>query len=760
MDGITNIYFPISALMIMFLLVILFFSKKRVNNIETRIYKWLIIINLFESIIACSIVAFAVVDGSILVLNIMDKIDYILILSWIWLLFLYTYMLAFKNKRIIMPTGIINIIIYIAMLFTNIIIVNKNGIMNSYGTSYNILFCSIMIYLLLTIIFVFIGICKDVSKKKYVPIASLLLLIVAMVLIRIIRPELVLLSFIMSFVTLIMYHTIENPDAKLISELELAKNQAEKANRAKTDFLSSMSHEIRTPLNAIVGLSEVIKNSDDLNEIHEDATDVVTASNNLLEIVNGILDIGKIEADKMELEESEYNPVQIFNNLSRIAQSKITEKGKQLDFKYKFDENLPDVLYGDGGKVQQIILNLLTNAVKYTENGYVEFNVKCVNEKDKCKLKIDVIDTGRGIKNTQMDNLFTKFNRLEEDMNTTIEGTGLGLAITKALVELMGGKILVQSTYGKGSTFTVFIAQKISNPKELSNEKNEELEKKDYTGRKVLVVDDNNLNIKVATKILKEFNLDIESANSGRECIDRIINNEKYDIIFMDIMMPEMSGVETLKKLRQIVDFNVPIVALTADAIKGKSNKYIEVGFNDYLSKPIKETELIRVLSELLDNNDSNDITKDDKHKVIPITDENIVTLNKKLAEMDEENSNDEFKNNVDYLKKNDIDVDASLELLGDIDMYNETLKTFIEESKNRITRMEKNKSEKNMKDYSIDVHAMKSDSKYLGFKKLAELSYNQEMKSKEDDVDYIMQHYDELLNEYNRVANVVDKYL
>ena len=551
-----------------------------------------------------------------------------------------------------------------------------------------------------------------------------------------------------------MYHTIENPDVKMIKELQLAKNQAEKANRAKTDFLSSMSHEIRTPLNAIVGLSEMIKTNDNLDEIHEDANDVVMASLNLLEIVNGILDISKIEADKMEVIETNYSLSETLEELKKLTEIRIGEK--DIELRCNFAVDLPDNLYGDKGKIKQIVTNLLTNAVKYTDKGYIDFDVSSINEKNCCKLKISVADTGRGIKKEQMDKLFTKFNRLEEDMNTTIEGTGLGLAITKSLVELMGGNIVVHSTYGEGSKFTVFISQKISDGVILNDSDDEIIT---FDNKKVLIVDDNNLNIKVASKILKEFNLIIESAYSGQECLDKVKNNN-YDLILMDIMMPKMSGVETLKKLKEN-SINTPVVALTADAIQGQSNKYIEVGFNDYLSKPIQKNELKKVLNKCLNGIVENTVKEidNDIHKVSQIKDEDIELLNKKLEEVDMNNNEKNNALNIQYLKENDIDVDASLELLGDIDMYNETLNTFINESKERIQRLEKYKSEKNMKDYSIDVHAMKSDSKYLGFKKLAEISYEHEMKSKENDINYVLEHYDELLNEYNRIINIIDKY-
>ena len=490
-----------------------------------------------------------------------------------------------------------------------------------------------------------------------------------------------------------------------------------------------MSHEIRTPLIAIVGFSQCIDNAETLEEAKEDAKDIVMASQTLLEIVNGILDISKIEADKMEIVNTKYNLREILDNLAKLITTRIGEK--DLELKTDFALDLPDILYGDSGKVKQVITNVLTNAVKYTEKGEINFKVSCVNEQNNCRLIISISDTGRGIKQEQIDKLFTKFQRLDEDKNTTVEGTGLGLAITKRLVEMMGGKIVVSSVYGSGSTFTIYLNQEIING---LYEKENIIEDKvlKFDNKKVLLVDDNKLNLKVGTKILKEYNLDITCAESGFECINKIENNNHYDIILMDIMMPKMGGVETLKRLKQMDGFNTPVIALTADAIQGKVNKYLEVGFNGYLSKPIDNDELKKVLSKHLDYKEE-----------------------KKEEKVKEEVSNFD----INYLKENNIDVDSSLELLGDIEMYNETLDAFQEENKTRIPRIEKNKNESNMKDYSIDVHALKSDSKYLGFKKLAELAYDHELKSKEEDVDYINEHYEELMEEYNRINDIIERY-
>ncbi len=588
------------------MLVIIIISKKRINTVETRIYSWLVFSNFFGLIIAI-LCYFTVKNNSIVpILNyFVSRLYLTYLIVFIFLFFLYVISLLYpkfyeKHRKVLIFTDIMSeLIITIIVFFLPMNYSSIDDGVYSYGPACNYVYCIAALSMSIWVLLLGINI-KRIKNKKFIPVLMLIILASFTTYVQRINPSLLLTTSMETFIVILMYNTIENPDLKLINELNMAKDQAEKANRAKTDFLSSMSHEIRTPLNAIVGFSNSLNDNKDIPESAKaDVKDILVASDNLLEIVNGVLDISKIEANKIEIIKKEYDTKKMLDELSKLTKVRIGEK--PIEFITKFDESLPRVLYGDQTRVKQVILNILTNAAKYTDKGKIIFSVQSIIKDNVCRMIVSVEDTGRGIKKESIDKLFTKFERLDEDRNTTIEGTGLGLAITKKLVELMHGKIVVQSKYGEGSKFTVSIDQKIvKNPTiSLDDNNSSNIEIFDLKGKKVLVVDDNKLNLKVATRLLTPYNLEITTSESGFDAIE-LLKNNKYDIILMDDMMPKMSGTETLKEIQKNKLYDGPIVALTANALTGMREKYIEHGFTDYLAKPIEKAELNRVLKTYL----------------------------------------------------------------------------------------------------------------------------------------------------------------
>ncbi len=591
-----------------FLLSIVFFSKERINKKENNIYSYLLI----ETVALLSfgiILYFMMKSSSYTMKMIMNKLYLFFNLLWTYLFTLYILSTLYSEKLFNSKSSTIRNILIGFFQFILIMVlplnftINDNGAMFAYGISTIVTYFLSFIYVII-LIYVLLSKIKFAKQSKYIPLYLFFVLGTFCTIIQAINPALFLVVPLEALLTAVMYFTIENPDAKMIEQLNKARDEAVKANQAKTDFLSSMSHEIRTPLNAICGFSNSLLENDGVSDDAKgDVKNIIMASDTLLELVNGILDISKIEANKLEIIDSVYSFKKMYEELILLTKARIGEK--PIEFKHSYDESIPEFLYGDGVRVKQIIINLLTNSAKYTKDGYIDFRINSIQKNNIIRLIISVEDSGIGIKKESIDKLFTKFERLGVEKQTTTEGTGLGLAITKKLVEMMGGKIVVQSIYGKGSIFTISLDQRMLTNEELTKVmKEKETEEKtdeiiDASGKNILVVDDNMLNLKVAERLLKAYKCNITLVSSGSECLDKVSNN-KYDLILLDDMMPRMSGTETLQKLKEIETFNTPVVALTANAITGMKEEYINRGFNDYLSKPIIKEDLNRVMKKYL----------------------------------------------------------------------------------------------------------------------------------------------------------------
>ena len=453
---------------------------------------------------------------------------------------------------------------------------------------------------------------KYLNRRSFITAIIAFSVTVGGIVSQIIFPD-VLVNYFGAVIGLYMfYFGVEAPDYKklmeTLSELEAAREEADRANKSKSYFLANMSHEIRTPINAVLGMNEmIIRESTDEN-ITGYARNVESSGKNLLSIINDILDFSKIEAGRLELINASYRPDALIRDIVNMISYRSESKGLKLDV--KVDENIPSKLYGDEVRIRQIIINLLTNAVKYTEEGTVSLEVSG-EMKDGFRLRVSVRDTGIGIRKEDIGNLFTQFRRVDPEHNKTIEGTGLGLAITKDLVDMMGGDISVNSEYGSGSVFAVTLPQKVVSEAPIgpfdANADTSSVKTEAYREAfraptaNVLVVDDTKINLKVVSALLKKTEINVDTASGGQAGIDMAME-KAYDVIFMDQRMPQIDGTMALQEIRSSEGPNkaTPIICLTADAISGAREKYLADGFNDYLTKPIEGGAMENMLIQYL----------------------------------------------------------------------------------------------------------------------------------------------------------------
>ena len=526
------------------------------------------------------------------------------------------------------------------------------------------------------------------------------------------------------------------------SKLAAAARDAENANKAKTYFLSAMSHDIRTPMNSILGMNEMVLRECDNEDIIVYSERIRTSGNTLLGLINDILDFSKIEAGKLDIIHVDYDISSVLNDLVNMVQTRADAKGLVLEL--NIDENIPRMLHGDEIRIKQVVTNLLTNAVKYTKQGTVTFSIgyeKTENDPDHIMLNVNVEDTGTGIREEDMGRLFSAFDRINERDNRYIEGTGLGLTITQSILELMGSTLEIKSEYGKGSIFGFSVKQKVIKWEPVGDYeaafRHSVAERKIYKEKftapdaKVLVVDDTPVNITVFKSLLKRTKMQIDTAESGDECLMRTAL-EKYDIVFLDHMMPEKDGIETLRELKSSganKNLETPIICLTANAVSGMRESYLAAGFDDYLTKPIDPDSLENVIIGYLP-----------KEKLRP----------------SDESADDEKDTNIsEYIYKiEELDVSLGLKHCGTPDAYMETIQAFYETAVSNIGEIERYRNSGDLHGATVKVHALKSSARVIGAEKLGALAETLEKAGKEQNTDLFESNIDALLNDYKNLAD------
>ena len=597
MDG--AIFLNYSGILYTLLLIVSFFTKKRLKSREQTIYSYLIIVSFLELILGLFATFSISSNQSILLMNVSTKLYFISIIMWIHIFTYYSIIIStLKNSKKL--TDLLKIMLLLSICAILVLNLNFNyidGKISSTGPSVYSMVVSTTLYIMICIYAYIKSLVntKNISKK-FIPLSIFLTLGTLCMIIQTLNPEMFLIVPLEVFVTSIMYNTIENPDLQMLREFHKARELAEESNKEKTEFLFNISNQIKTPINKIIETSEKALNENDVIEIKNDVRTIKGKSNSLLNLVNNVLDISDEEMRQIEIRGSKYNVKRLFEIINKKY-----EKITKVEYRFKYDNSIPEYLYGDSMRIRQIMNILLENAVEYTNVGYIETSVNCIIKNNICRLVITVEDSGIGMDTEEIKHLFDKEKIYENELLKEIDDTKNNLSMLKSIVNLMNGNVLVESNIGVGSKFTIIIDQKIIEEKTKIIKTVEEYEEMYEQNKKIIIVTDREEISKKIKKILKKESYEIEEVTLGQTCLERMRKGIEYDLIIIDEEIPKLSSEDTMKKIKDTKCYKKPVILITKNKGFGSRKMYQEKGFKDIIIEPIKKEEVINIVKEYID---------------------------------------------------------------------------------------------------------------------------------------------------------------
>lgn len=605
-----NMYFQFFGLLDIILLTIVYFTKTTFKSEENKIYGWLIITSFIGQILhILSYITIYNMEHIPLINIIVTKSYLIYLVVWISLLFVYICIVTYKYskekgikkkiRKIGFYTFLIDVIVLILLLMLPTYCYRDGLVVYTYGASVNLIYLISIMYITISVL-MFITHFKLIVKdglKKYIPLFAFVLIGSIVMVIQYTNPSLLLITSCETFITFLMYFTIENPDLQMLKEFHKAREFADEINNEKTEFLFNMSNEIKNPINKINLLSKDILSYSE--NVKEDALEISKLSSYLIQVVNNILDITDLEVRKIDIQGTKYNVYNLFQSINKQFESKINEN---IKYNFKYDNSIPEYLYGDSIRMKQVMNILLDNAKTYTKNGFIDVNINSIIKHDICRLIITIEDSGIGMTLEEQEHLFDKEKIYSDETLKVIDDNQNNLGIAKSLVNLMNGSIMVSSEYGKGTIFTIVLDQKINQEEKSKQiqvvEKYEEIY---INNDKILLVINNEDLSRKVNKFLKNYSSTVVEVTGGQACLEKLRNKEKYNVILMEEELEKLSCEDTLNKIKDTPGYKIPVIIMTKNKEFGSKERYLEKGFKDIIYLPIKKDKFIETLNQYIE---------------------------------------------------------------------------------------------------------------------------------------------------------------